>query len=83
MTETPFEPDDGQDPDRPNVGLALLVVVLLLGDLRDYLMTHHHRGPLRQAIHREDPHDDLLLRIATVLVILDRVREDLPHGRDH
>lgn len=82
MTEGPLEPDGGQDTERPDVGLAILVVVYLLGDLRDYLDTHHHRGPLRQLVHREDPHDDLLLRIATVLTILRRVRRNLANGND-
>lgn len=76
MSEGPFEPEGGQDDEPPNLNLSLLVAIHLLSDVRDYLDTHHERN-LRQRLHRYDPHDDLLLRIAAVLAVLRRARREV------
>ena len=78
----PYEPDDGQETEPPSPGMAVLVAIFLLRDLRDYLEGHDLRGSLREALRREDPRDDLLLRIAAVVAVLHRVREELADGRD-
>ena len=69
MTDEPFEPDEGQESEPPNTGLAVLVALLLLQDVREYLLEH-------------EPDADLLLRIGAVVGVLRRVREVLADADD-
>jgi hypothetical protein len=66
MSEGPFEPDEGQESEPPNLALALLVSVVLLEDLRDFVEEHTR--------HHDDP---LVLRVAAVVAVLHRIREGL------
>lgn len=60
-----------QEDQPPDLGLALLVVVLLLDDLRAHLMDEH-----------DDNVGDLVIRLVTVKAVIERIRarvqEDQP-----
>lgn len=66
MTTGPLEPPDGQEDEPPDVRQALLVVLLLLGDVRAHLRGQGDADPA-----------DLLLRLAAVAAVLRRIRDRL------
>lgn len=72
MTTGPVEPAGGQDPDPPNVDLALAIVLALLADVVDALHDHRRRN-----------HRDLLLRIGAVRRALIRLQEHRAGGGGH
>lgn len=72
MSSEPFEPDEGQDSEPPNIGLSLLVATQLLLDLRDHLEGHR---PIKAVLGLDDSRADLLLRIPAVVAVLRRARE--------
>jgi hypothetical protein len=64
----PFEPPGGQEPEPPDVRQAVLVVLLLLGDLHQHLTEHPEDDNDRAA---------LLLRMGAVVAVLRRIRDRL------
>jgi hypothetical protein len=65
MTEPPTEPLTGQDPDPPDVRLAVLATIRLLNDLHPIL--------------RREDHPDELLRLVALRSALTRLRRHLEH----
>ena len=65
----PLEPPEGQDPDPPNLHLAVLVALLLLRDVRQRLgRPGRRRGR------------DLVLRVRALVKVLRRIRDELEGG---
>lgn len=68
----PIEPPEGQDPEPPDLLLAVIATIRLLRDITGRLEREHDETDVEAA--------DLLLRISAVASVLRRVRDRLEEG---